>query len=54
MIFSEGDIKRMNYKWLDQKAILESSLHIKVLEEIRAKALGYFIEERKDMLVKNM
>jgi hypothetical protein len=38
-VFSEGDLKRMNYKWLDQKAILENSLHIRVFEEIKSKAL---------------
>ena len=41
-MYSEGDLKRMNYKWLDQKAILESSLHIKVIEEIKSKVLEQF------------
>ena len=40
----------MNYKWLDQKAILENSLHIRVFEEIKSKALDSFFEESKSML----
>ena len=51
VVFSEQEIKRMNYKWLDQKAILESSLHIRVSEEIRRQALDKFIEEKKENFV---
>ena len=44
----------MNYKWLDQKAILESSIPLRVIEEIKTKALEEFFKEKKIMLVKIM